>query len=199
MSNNQAIVVQVLPFTESNHPLNLNLSNSSIISVNVSFRTNFQHKLFQKFRKESQHLSILHTIRKHFTILGIFYVSKQDLPSQLRECHAFINIVQICFVMASLLSYAAAVICFLLFKAKTFYEYSEAALFSAASFLLMAFYLVVMSKRYKLTNLMNDLEKVIIESNYTIFDIFHSFNFRYFLKKYSKCLHNFTILTFSFN
>lgn len=68
------------------------------------------------------------------------------------------------FVILCLALYVLSVLYFLFYKAKTFAEYSEAALFCVVTVTRIAFYFMLLSQKKELAELFADLEKIIEKS-----------------------------------
>lgn len=104
---------------------------------------------------------LLSTVKRRFVILGIFPISKENMPKNLQIYQMLINKIHIGFVILSLLLYTASVFYFVLSKAKNFAQYAEGSLFCALTLFRIISYLVINSKKSNLSILMTDLESTI--------------------------------------
>lgn len=69
--------------------------------------------------------------------------------------------IHIMFAIITFVTYTASVMSFLMFKAESFTQFSEAGLFCMVGCLHISFYTIAVSKRSKIFSLMESLEKVI--------------------------------------
>lgn len=97
---------------------------------------------------------ILCELKKSLTILGI-------LPIKLRQNQSMINWAHIIFIIGLLTCYFSSVLGFLFFRAKTFIQYAECAVFCTVTGMRFAFYIVLVVQKSKLALLMDDLAKII--------------------------------------
>lgn len=65
------------------------------------------------------------------------------------------------FAMVSFVTYAISILTFIIYKAVSFTEFSEAALFFMVALLHISFYTISVTKREKIFNFMESLEAVI--------------------------------------
>lgn len=109
-------------------------------------------------------MSAISAVRLQLMCLGLFAVPKEIFPKSLQSFHSLINRMYAIFVVIISLPYPTSVIYFLSFEATTLAEYAESSLFCAATFLLVAFYLVVLFNRLEFMQLMKDFEETVQES-----------------------------------
>lgn len=109
----------------------------------------------------------LKTPKRYLTIFGVLPIAEQHLPNifNLRNNQSLFNAIHIGFIMLSLTLYISSVLYFLFCKAKTFAEYSEAALFCVVTITRIAFYFMLLSQKKELNQLFSDLEETIEISN----------------------------------
>lgn len=108
----------------------------------------------------------LKTPKRYLTIFGILPIAEQNLPNlfNLRKNQSQFNSMHIGFVILCLTLYISSVLYFLFCKAKTFAEYSEAALFCVVTVTRIAFYLMLLSQKKELAKLFDDVEEIIEKS-----------------------------------
>lgn len=130
----------------------------------LTFSSNSEMEMLRKFHQKSQKLSMFATIRWYFILFGIIPIPESSLPISSRKYQSTINLLHIGFIIVSLLLYAASLVYFVLFEAKSFAEYSEVALFLAAMLLQWVFYYTAVSRRCHFVGLMNDLLEIFEKS-----------------------------------
>lgn len=85
-------------------------------------------------------MATLIIIERGFMVSGIVSVPEQYLPPKLRKYHSIIGRVHLTLGLASYTSLLCSILCFLLFRAKTFADYVEVATFVVGTFIVMSFY-----------------------------------------------------------
>lgn len=123
----------------------------------------------------------LKTPKRYLTIFGILPISGEHLPDllNLRKNQSLFNSMHIVFIIVCLALYISSVLYFLFCKAKTFAEYSEAALFLVVTVTRIAFYFMLLSQKKELAALFTDLEDTIEKSeSFNLIFLKTSTNFR---------------------
>lgn len=111
---------------------------------------------------------ILASLRKQFTMLGFFPISKQSLQSyNLQNFQMPINYIHITLVIIFLLFYFVCVYNFVMTKAKTFAQYAEGTLFCIIVFTRLIIYFIMHAKKSKISAIVIDLEAIIRISMFT--------------------------------
>lgn len=110
----------------------------------------------------------LNTAKKYLRVLGILPLLERSLPLSLREFRTQLNVAHISSGVVCLLLYLLSVVCYLLFEAKTFAEFSEASLFLAITLARNTFYFVLVWKKTELSTLISDVEEIIQKSEFEL-------------------------------
>ena len=103
-------------------------------------------------------------------IIGIKPLPKKYFRSQ--NIHRLFNTIHVVFAIVTFVTFGISVMCFLLFKAVSFTEFSEAGMFYMVVYLHLSFYTISLSKRASIFSFMENLEKFIAMSKY-IYDYWH--------------------------
>lgn len=113
---------------------------------------------------------LLKTPKRYLTIFGILPVPEHHLPNllNLRKNQSLFNSMHIGFIIVCLALYISSVLYFLFYRAKTFAEYSETALFLVVSVTRIAFYFMLLSQKKELASLFMDLGETIETSKRSI-------------------------------
>lgn len=104
-------------------------------------------------------MSLWSTTNKYFMIIGIKPLPKKYFPSS--TVQMLFNTLHIIFAIITFESYSISIMSFLLFKAMSFTQFSEAGMFYMVAYLHLSFYTISVFKRSKIFSFMDSLEKVI--------------------------------------
>lgn len=115
--------------------LSLAFSTHAKQNQNSSIYCIFSGSIFKEKKNETK----MAFAEKHLTILGILPISERYIASKLQKYQLEISYAHIVFVIFGMTSYFCSVLYFLLFKAKTFAEYSEGKLFCTITPMRVAF------------------------------------------------------------
>lgn len=113
-------------------------------------------------------MAFLSTAKQYLRILGILPLLERNLPLSLRQYRTELNFAHILSGVVCLLLYFSSVLCFLMFEAKTFAEFSEAALFCAVTLARITFYFILVWKKSELSALISDVEEIIQKSEFKL-------------------------------
>lgn len=113
-------------------------------------------------------MSLWSTTKKYLMIIGIKPLPKKYFPS--KSVQMFFNTCHVIFAIITFVTYGASIMFFLMFKAVSFTQFSEAGMFYMVAWLHLSFYLIAVSKRSKIFNFMESLEKVIEMSKLVVFE-----------------------------
>lgn len=112
-------------------------------------------------------MSLWSATYKYLMIIGIKPLPKKDFPSQ--NIHMFVNTMHIVFAIVTFVTYGMSVMCYLIFKAESFTQFSEAGMFYMVGYLHLSFYTISLSKRASIFSFMENLEKF-VEMSKSIYD-----------------------------
>lgn len=113
-------------------------------------------------------MTILASVRGHLKILGILPLSKKDLPFALQEYKSVVNHAYNCFWHISLATYSLTVVCFILFEAKTFLEYTGSAFFLSVTFLHFVSHIILFTSKWELIDLFKESDEIVKKSTYSV-------------------------------
>lgn len=104
-------------------------------------------------------MSFWSTTNNYFMIIGIRPLPKKYFPS--RTIQMLFNTLHIIFAIVTFVTYSISIMCFLIFKAMSSTQFSEAGMFYMVGYLHLSFYTIAVFKRSKIFSFMESLEKVI--------------------------------------
>lgn len=109
-------------------------------------------------------MSLLQTTYKFLTIVGIKPLPKKYFPSNFSNFQMVFNGFHIIFALTTIVTFAVSIMCFLMFEAISFTQFSEAGLFYMVAYLHASFYTISVVKRSKIFSFMESLESIIKKS-----------------------------------
>lgn len=107
---------------------------------------------------------VLEKTRKHLTIIGVRPVPEQNFPPFLRSSRNVLNRIHNLFLISSFVTCNISILCFIMFEATTFTQFSEAGMYYFISCLHISFYTVSIWKRSKILCFIDDIEEIIRRS-----------------------------------
>lgn len=114
--------------------------------------------------KISKFIASLITIERSFIIPGITSVPEQNLPSKLKNYKLFIHRAHLTIGMVSYASFICSLMCFALFKAKTFTDYADVATFLVGNTIVFTFYASFAWQSAKVSDSLTDLNSIVKQS-----------------------------------
>lgn len=148
--------------------------------------------------KMSKLMATLTTVERSFMIPGMTSVPEKNLPSKLKNNQSFIHRAHLTFGLVSFASFICSLMCFVLFKAKTFSNYVECATFLVGALIIFTFYAGFAWQSAKLSDSLTDLKGTVEQSesktvsfNYILTflwsSLFNAFReLKYFLKHFQR-------------
>lgn len=109
-------------------------------------------------------MTILLNAKKQLMILGLIPMPDAFYPKKWQNYRSLINATHIFLLICCVLAYLASVLCYLLFEAQTFGEFSESGLFFSVTILRVVVYFIALMKKSDLPALFMDLETIIAKS-----------------------------------
>lgn len=109
----------------------------------------------------------LHLIRIFLRMISIFPMSKQSLPTPIRQYQRLINLFHMVFIGISLVLYLSSLAYFLFFKARVLFIIFQAIFFTTVTLMRVTLYFLTINKRDQLAALMDDLEQMVEKREYS--------------------------------
>ena len=103
-------------------------------------------------------------IERSFMVSGIQAVPEQYLPPKLKKYQSIIRRVHLTLGLLSLVSWLCSMACFVLFKAKTFNDYSEVATFFVGVLFLITFHTSFVWQSSEVSGILTDLKNTVEQS-----------------------------------
>ena len=103
-------------------------------------------------------------IERNFMISGIQAVPEQYLPPKLKKYQSIIRRVHLTLGLLSLVSWLCSMACFVLFKAKTFADYAEGAMFFVGVLFLITFHTSFVWQSSEVSGILTDLKNTVEQS-----------------------------------
>lgn len=110
---------------------------------------------------------ILSSVKRQLKFIGVFPISEDDLPIVLQPHRLTINWIHVIVVTVSLITYQIGTLTFFLYEAETFTEFADSGLYATAAMLDIAVYLILIWKRTELSQVFNNLERIILSSKFS--------------------------------
>lgn len=164
--------VLILSFQRADPLLYLEISRSFLFE-----HTNLNWIKFAEVYPINKNMPLLRTTKRFLTIVGIKPLPEKYFPSILRNFQMVFNVFHIIFALTTIVTFAISIMCFLMFEAISFTQFSEAGLFYMVAYLHASFYTISIVKRSKIFSFMQRLETIIEKS------MMNHYNEKYKIKK----------------
>lgn len=117
-----------------------------------------------KKSKMSKFMANLLMVERSFMIPGIISAPEQSLPSKLKNNKSFIHRAHLTFGLVSFGSFICSLLCFAIFKAKTFTDVADVATFLVGDTIVYTFYASFAWQSAKVSDSLTDLRIIVNQS-----------------------------------